>query len=597
MCAECHSTNLRKGYDPTSDSYATRWDVINVSCQSCHGPGSQHLAWAERQREGKAMADSPAHYGLSVDFRNGDSRYQVDACGACHARRQRLSDGDAPGRPFLDNFRPELLRDGLYHADGQQHDEVYVYGSMLQSRMYQRGVRCTDCHDAHSLKLKAEGNAVCTQCHNAAGNPRFPTLKARTYDSAEHHFHAAGSEGAQCVSCHMPSRNYMVVHARPDHSFKIPRPDLSEQLGTPNACTQCHAKQPASWAAAAIAKWYGPQRRQEPGFAPAFVAARAGRREAAPALIAIIRDAAQPAIVRASAVQLLPLGDETALAAAIEARHDNEALVRAAAVEALAGQPPQQRAFLLAPLLRDPLRLVRIEAARALASLPAGTLPESERAAYDTAYAELLQAQAAAADMPASNLGMANLHSLRGEDALARALYERTLRMDPFMAPARNALASHLSASGERAAAESVLREGVRRTPNDGSLHYSLGLLLAESGQMAEAARELGTASRLLPGDARAAYNLGLALQQQGKVREAEAALRKAYDLDAGDPAHAYALAVLLMRDGRPQAALPYAERFVELDPGNPQGRQLLALLRRGQPGNGAQNHPAANAR
>jgi Flp pilus assembly protein TadD len=432
--------------------------------------------------------------------------------------------------------------------------------------------------------LKAEGNAVCTQCHNAAGNPRFPTLKARTYDAPEHHFHTAGSDGARCTSCHMPSRNYMVVHARPDHSFRIPRPDQSEKLGTPNACNQCHAKQPASWAAAAIAKWYGPQRRQEPGFAEAFAAARAGRREAIPALVAIIRDPAQPAIVRASAVQLLPLSSEAALAAAIEARHDGEGLVRAAAVEALAGQPPQQRAFLLAPLLRDPLRLVRIEAARALATLPPGTLPDSERAAYDGAFAEFMQAQAASADMPASNLGMANLHSLRGEDAKARELYTRTLKMDPFLAPASSALASHLSASGDSEAAAAVLREGLRRSPNDGSLHYALGLLLAESGKMAEAARELGTASRLLPADARAAYNHGLALQQLGKPRDAEAALRKAYSLDAGDPAYAYALAVLLMREGRPQAALPYAERFAELDPGNPQARQLLATLRRGQP-------------
>ena len=271
MCAECHSTNLRKGYDAKSDTYATRWDLLNVSCQSCHGPGEAHVAWANARRDGQpAPAGSGSHYGLLVNYRDGDARHEVDSCGACHSRRQRLADRDLPGAPFLDNFRPALLRAGLYHADGQQLDEVYAYGSMLQSRMYQRGVRCTDCHDAHSLKLKAEGNSVCVQCHSQAGNPRFPTLTLKDYDSPQHHFHKAGTDGAQCVNCHMPVKNYMVVHARPDHSFRVPRPDLSEKLDTPNACNQCHADKPAKWAAAAVDRWYGPKRERGAAFAEAF---------------------------------------------------------------------------------------------------------------------------------------------------------------------------------------------------------------------------------------------------------------------------------------------------------------------------------------
>jgi phosphomannomutase len=129
-----------------------------TACQSCHGPGEAHVAWAKATQEGKPIVTGKrASHGLLVDYRKGDSRYEVDSCGACHSRRQRLTDGDLPGAPYLDNYQPALLREGLYHPDGQQQDEVYVYGSMLQSRMHQKGVRCTDCHEAHTLKLKAEG--------------------------------------------------------------------------------------------------------------------------------------------------------------------------------------------------------------------------------------------------------------------------------------------------------------------------------------------------------------------------------------------------------------------------------------------------------
>ncbi len=461
---------------------------------------------------------------------------------------------------------------------------------MLQSRMYQRGVRCTDCHDAHSLRLKAAGNAVCTQCHNAAGNPRFPTLRHADYDTPAHHFHPAGGAAAQCTSCHMPSKNYMVVHARPDHSFRIPRPDLSARLGTPNACNQCHADRTPVWAAAAVAGWYGAGRRQEATFAPAFAAARAGRREAGPALLAIIRDPDQAAIVRATAIEMLRDDGEAAQSALMQARDDREALVRAAAAQALADQPPARRLYALAPLLHDPVRLVRIQAARSLSTVPLASFSTAERRAFDAAFAEYMDAQAALADMPATSLNLANLNSLRGEDAAARALYARTLEMDPYLVPARTAFASHLSAAGDHAAAEAVLREGVRRSPDDGGLHYSLGLLLAESGQLAAAAGELGAAARLQPDNARIAYNHGLALQQLGRRRDAEAALIRAYDLDSGEPAYAYALASLYLQEGRRESALRYAERLLAAHPDNPEAQQLIEHLRRGQPQKPGQN-------
>ncbi|MFP8880341.1 MAG: multiheme c-type cytochrome, partial [Myxococcota bacterium] len=239
MCAECHSTNLEKHFDSATDSYATKWAEIDVACEACHGPGSLHVAGAA------AGSDAPA--GLPVGFAAGDSRYQVDVCAPCHSRRHRVSAEDRTGQPLLDHFVPVTLRAGLYHSDGQILEEVYVYGSFVQSAMYAHGVACSDCHDPHSLELRIAGNGLCTQCHAETGNPSFPSLTKKAYDTAEHHFHPAGSAGAQCVNCHMPARTYMQIDPRRDHSFRVPRPDVSMKLGTPNACTGCHTDRTAAW--------------------------------------------------------------------------------------------------------------------------------------------------------------------------------------------------------------------------------------------------------------------------------------------------------------------------------------------------------------
>src|SRR5439155_608904 len=107
------------------------------------------------------------------------------------------------------------------------------------------------------------------------------------YDTAAHHHHRPGTDAARCVACHMPSRLYMVVDRRHDHGFRVPRPDLSVSLGTPNACTDCHRDRPAAWVSEAVAKWYGPTRARGPSWARALAAGR--RREAgAGALLAAV---------------------------------------------------------------------------------------------------------------------------------------------------------------------------------------------------------------------------------------------------------------------------------------------------------------------
>jgi tetratricopeptide (TPR) repeat protein len=554
MCIACHTTGYEKRYDAKTDRFDSRWAEINVSCQSCHGPGQRHLAWAQAQAQGKPTAGvAGERLGLSVDFRGAAASKTVEVCAPCHSRRSELHAAPVPGAPRMDDYLPATLGEGLYHADGQQLDEVYVDGSFRQSRMHQAGVGCSDCHNPHSGKLKLKGNAVCLDCHQPKANARFPAA-AGAFDTPAHHFHKPGSPGAQCVACHMPARTYMQIQPRPDHSLRVPRPDLSVKIGTPNACNGCHKDKPAAWAAERVAQWYGREsarRRERVHYGQVFAAARSGAPTAGPALAQIAADAQRPGIVRATALAALRGEPATGAAARLDATRDPDPEVRAAAAQSLEALPASQRVPALAPLLRDPLRAVRIAAARSLAALPAAQLDPAIRLAFDAALAEYMAAQRVSLDMPGAHLNLAVVHQLTGEDALAEQHYLRALAIDPDFTPARANLAQFYSARSRNADAERVLVDGLRRMPELGELQYSLGLLLAEEQRMPEAAQALGHAARLMPERARVHYNLGLVLQALGRLPQAEAALLAGLRVHPGDPGLQQALTALRAQKAR----------------------------------------------
>ncbi len=530
-----------------------------------------------KRREEHEYADK----GLQVNFGNAGSRYQVDVCARCHSRRTLINDPFKHGSPLLDNVVPALLRQGLYHADGQVLDEVYVYGSFLQSKMYQAGVRCSDCHNSHTVKLKAEGNALCVQCHQQQPAVKFKTLRQKNYDSPEHHFHEAGSPGAQCVNCHMPSKKYMVIDPRRDHSFRIPRPDLSVKIGTPNACGTCHADKPAEWAAAAVIKWYGPKQGQTPHYAEAIASGRAGGTDAGAELIQILRDRSIAAIVRATAAELLRLYGNDAQTALVEATKDKDPLVRAAAVRGLERLGPKPRLDATAPMLKDPSRIVRIAAARVLTSVPKALFNQAERADFDKALEEFKQAQMAVADQPSGHLNLGVMYASMGQRDQAEQSYLTALQKDPGFLPARFNLANLYNAMNRNGDAERVLREGIKRAPDEGQLYYSLGLLLGEENRHLEASSHLGRAAKLMPNRARVHYNHGLALQLLGRRLGAETALLKAHRLSANDPSILQALAIFYIQDRRWDRAIIYAEQLARLYPNEEEPRRLLEQINR----------------
>jgi tetratricopeptide (TPR) repeat protein len=582
MCAECHSTNLKKNYDVTTDSYMTTWSEIHVGCEACHGPGSRHVEWAELPD----MARPPTeNYELMVKTTGITSRKQVELCAPCHSRRAILGDYTHAETDLLDSLLPSLLTEELYFADGQILEEDYVYGSFTQSKMYRREVRCSDCHDVHSLKPGKEGNALCLQCH-----------RAKIYDSKEHHFHKKRGEkgepirskegkvlfdvgtGAECVQCHMPGRYYMGIDYRPDHSLRIPRPDLSIKLGTPNACNRCHKDKTSLWSDQYITKWYGPGRPADYGNVIA-----AGRRELPEAhqdLIKLAGDPLYPVIVRATAMSLLSSypGDESNQAFKL-ALADEEALIRRTAVDSINASDPKKLSELLVAMLYDPVKAVRIEAARRLAEIPSLQLDENQNKMFRSTLLEFQRAMEYSADFAFGRYNLGNLYASLKKPELAIENYQAAIGIDDQFYPAKVNLATLYNQIGQNDKAEMLLRQVVSAQPELYEVKYSLGLLLAEEKKYAEAARYLQEAAREMPDRSRVYYNLGLLLDYLGRDLQAKSALQRALELEPDNIEYLNAIAQYYLKREMYQEAKGIAEQIISNHPSSQLGPQLLDFV------------------
>jgi predicted CXXCH cytochrome family protein len=588
QCAECHSTDLRKGYDPATNQYRTTWAELSLSCEACHGPGSAHVAWARTRPAGAPRAE-PGPTGLPVPLRRGAgawqvkdpargiaewvgpprSRSEVDACGRCHARRRPLVEPYPYGRPLLDTHQPVLLVEGLYHADGQIQGEVYEWGSFVQSRMHRAGVTCSDCHEPHAARLRAPGDEVCAGCHLPA---RFAT--------PAHHHHRPDSAGARCVACHMPARTYMGVDSRRDHSFRTPRPDLAAALGTPHPCAACHAGRPAAWAAGVVAGWRGP-RAPAPHFAAALDAGRRGALDAEARLAALAADGGEPAIARATALGLLPAAPGPAAVAAVEAGlRDADPLVRAAAVDAAAAWPAERLVVRAGPALEDPARAVRLAAARALAGSRPRLAPPVQ-AAFDRALGELVASELVNGERPEAHLNLATLHARLGRPADAESALRTALWLDPRFVPALLNLADLFRAQGRDPDAERILEQARGHEPENAEVLHALGLLRVRQGRRSEALGFLRRAAALRPESVRLGYVLAVALHDTG---DAAGSLATLEDLHRRRPADTDVLAALVAyarERGDWLRLRRHAETLAGLRPDDPQIRALRDEARR----------------
>jgi predicted CXXCH cytochrome family protein len=594
MCAECHSTGVRKNYDASRDRFATTWSDINVGCEACHGQGSTHVAWARDQKSwwpfGKREDPSK---GLLVRFderqnvnwwhdpKTGDPRRnyppalvrkEVETCGLCHARRSEFSEDWIPGRPLSDTHVVAGLEQGLYYADGQMRDEVYNYSSFKQSKMFAAGVACSDCHDPHTAKLRVAGDGICLQCH-------APEKYAA---ASSHSHHEALNPPLACASCHMPVRTYMVIDRRHDHSFRIPRPDLSAKLGTPNACNDCHADKSPEWAAAAVERWFGPNREGFQNYAEAFHAAWNGSADAAALLGNVASNQDTPAFARASALtDLAPYLPTSAAELVRTGLKDPDPMVRIGALAMLENVPPSQIWPYVSPLLSDPSRGVRIRAVRMLAAVPTDNQPAADRASFEQAAAEFIAAQRLNADRPESRTTLGNFFVNRGRTTEAETEFKAALRLSPQYPAATINLADLYRQLGRDKEGESVLRDTIAVTPLDAGLHYALGLTLTRLKQPAEEAlSEFQRATELDPNRARYAYVYAVGLHSAGRNDEAMDVLKRALDQHPGDRDVLLALVTFNRDAGNLAAAVTYAEKAVKLAPDDRELAALLQMLR-----------------
>lgn len=573
MCAECHSTGVRRSFDPATGEYRTSWEEIDVGCEACHGPGAAHVAWAEASERGEAPP-RPANLGLpfalteqdggtwTFDASAGVPRRdppreawpEIDACGPCHSRRSTLVAEHAPGERYHDGWRLAPLEEPLYFADGQIREEVYVLGSFLSSRMYAAGVTCGDCHEPHGLELRAPGDDVCTRCHPGA-----------RYAVPEHHHHPPDSPGARCVECHMPERSYMVVDPRRDHSLRVPRPALSAALGAPNACNRCHEDRDAAWAARAIEGWY-PERRARPHWSEALAATREASPGALERLADLAGNAGQPGIARAAALDALArLGAPAALTALFAGLDDPDPLARAAAVRGLVGLPAARRARVLAPLLADETRLVRVEAALALAGASSEIEALGSAGALRAALAEVRASLASDLDRASSHVTLALLALDLGERSAARRALETALALEPDWIPARANLADLLRSLGKEDRAREILREGLERAPRSAALHHALGLALVRAGEHGAACEELARAAELAPGEPRFALVHAICVHDLGERERALELLDAAVRRHPWDLTLLEALAAYLREAGRAEEASAVEARLATL--------------------------------
>jgi len=562
MCAHCHMTGYEKKYDPAADSYASSWVEHGIGCIQCHGamPNDHKFLPPDAKR--------PAGAPPTALFKTDRPR-MMQTCAPCHARNELLTASFQPGDSYHDHFRITLPVDPIvYYPDGQQRDEDFNWTSVLLSRMALAGVTCFDCHDPHTTKtiLPATDNNLCMRCHGNPPQPAFP--KAPTIDPVAHSHHKPESTGNQCVTCHMPTTNYMVRAPRHDHGRLKPDPLLTKELGIPNACDRCHTDKTTDWSIEYANQWYGARLdTHQRARARAMAAAQSRQPGALASLLAVFRKEEIPgwrATLLEVATNNLDASAEL-ITVARESLAAKDPLERSAAVRLLSGHNESHDR--LRPLLRDPVRLVRLDAAWALSTtLAAGTPERAELDAY----------MALSLDQPSGRLRLGQDFANRGRMAEAEKEMLLAVEWDPFSPGIRDALGFVLNARGYPLQAAAQFFRSAQLSPTDAQAAYRAALAFAEAGRLPDAEVAFRLTVERDPRFARAWYNLGLLLAQTERLPEAVTALAKAESLASNTPDYPYALATVLLRAGDREGARAAARRALAIDPNHAAARELL---------------------
>lgn len=561
MCADCHSTNVRKNYDESTHSYNTKYAIINVSCEACHGPGKTHVEQANLLGN---------DYKVSNDLKmtvGTEPKDLVDQCARCHMRREQISEYYNFEGTMLDHYFPELIVENTYHPDGQILDEDYVYGSFIQSKMYHNDVTCIDCHNAHSLELKFKGNNLCTQCH-----------VPETYNVLSHHFHSNNTEGSKCINCHMTGKYYMGNDYRRDHSFRIPRPDQSLKYGTPNACTQCHEDKDNQWAWDNYLKLFGQPKNKH--FSDLLASGLRGEENGFNHLLELAKDTIYPEIARASAVKgMSNYLNANRIDNMLSFLNDDSPLVKGATLDALSEINSADYVNYFLPLLEDGKRSVRVKAFFALASLDEMLVPEKYKAVYKKVKKEFETNLNVTSDFVGGRIKKANYYLKKGDLPAAIKGYEDALKIDNINNMARTNLANLYYRNNDFKSAEEAFKTIIEQEPEYGQTYYSYGLLLAELNRIDEAIVQMELAIKHMPDNVRSYYNLSLLYDKVNNLNKAEEVAVKGLKKAPQNDSLLYMLAYIYSKDNQLEKAKNIAKRLVELYPNDSNYRTFYNQL------------------
>ncbi|MEI6865924.1 tetratricopeptide repeat protein [Flavicella sp.] len=554
MCADCHSTNLKKNFDSKTGHYKTTFSEINVSCEACHGPASTHVSYYKNPLINE---QAPEMYMQT----NMDTKELVDKCARCHSRRTQITGYFDYKGTFMDHYIPRLLEPPTYELDGQIKDEVYVYASFVQSKMYHNGVSCKDCHDVHSLKLKKQGNDLCMNCH-------IPS-----YDTPEHHHHKQGSKQSMCINCHMVGKVYMGNDHRRDHSFRIPRPDQSEKFGTPNACIFCHKDKTNNWAAKAIVKNYGTKRADH--FSDYLLEGNAGNKGA---LLKLISSEGYPEISRATAMSHLITQRATReeVAKIAEKLNSSSALLRREAVTSIEKIRDVSYLNQIKPLLKDSVRSVRIAAVSYLVTLKVKT---EKTKFYKKAEKEYLDFLDMNSDFASGQLKIAEYLQSKGELDLAIKAYEKAIKIDSYYNIARMNLALLFYQKNKWEKSIQLYNKVIELEPEFGYSYYMLGLLYSELNQPKKAIDYMKLATEKNQTNYNAFYNYALMLQKLNKINKSLQVLEKALYLFPNNEKLLYAKLITELNSNLIEKALKSCKLLIEIDSDNTRYHEILSGL------------------
>lgn len=555
MCASCHSTNLHKNYDTQTDTYKSSYSIINVSCESCHGGGQNHIDYIANDYSSKSKVIGSY---LKLGKKSGQLE-QIITCAPCHARTSEISAAHIESTDIMDNYIPQIPGTEFFYADGQVKEEDYIYTSFLQSKMFSKGVKCSDCHNPHSTRLKrAIGNQTCIECHSP-----------KKYDVPTHTFHTSG-KGTECVNCHMPGKIYMGNDLRHDHSFRVPRPDLSVTYGTPNACSNCHADKSNKVLAAAVVKWYGPNRKYH--FGDDLIPGSKLDENSEVALTRLINNKEVPNIIKATAVFYLgSIQTETSLNTLLDCIQNNDSQIRYRVLRSLANFRPSSWIDAVGPLLSDKVRAVRIAAADLYITIPKEQIPDQYSSSFLSAQKELKSLLVYQTDFAVGNIMMADYYLKLKEYDNAEKFYWKGLKKDDQANYALLNLSVVYNLQGKNDKSMEVLEKAKKNDPKNERIYYNLGLLYNEMNNKPEAEKQFAKAVELKSNNPRVYYNYGLMLNERGMSKEAENVLKKGIVLNPSSSELYYALAFVYIKTKNTVKTLETAVKLKQLDPDNPE--------------------------